>query len=174
MRHSLCTPIGVAPYSIDVICACLVSCSDSTPPRVTPTKNITANNTAITQHSNHAIISWRTKSSHLLVQKFPVVSVHFYVPNFCRCRTQRNKTQQNGRRSLIVGNISAFLNFRLKDKHLINWASENRCQSVAWRSPVLVLVVQPHVDRCDAQRPLCLSAASPLTLPAIDQTQTAK
>ena len=169
MRHSLCTPIGVAPYSIDVICACLVSCSDSTPPRVTPTKNITANNTAITPSFRGALslricLSKSSRSCRSI----------FYVTNFCRCRTQRNKTQQNGRRSLIVGNISAFLNFRLKDKHLINWAAENRCQSVAWRSPVLVLVVQPHVDRCDAQRPLCLSAASPLTLPAIDQTQTAK
>jgi hypothetical protein len=41
-------------------------------------------------HSNYTIISWRTKPSHLLVQKFLVASVHFYVPNFCRCK--RNET----------------------------------------------------------------------------------
>jgi hypothetical protein len=34
-------------YSIDAICAGSVSCSDSTPPRVMPTKNITASNIAI-------------------------------------------------------------------------------------------------------------------------------
>jgi hypothetical protein len=28
-------------------------------------------------HSNYTIISWRTKSSHLLVQEFLIVSVHF-------------------------------------------------------------------------------------------------
>jgi hypothetical protein len=37
-------------------------------------------------HSNYAIMSWRTKSSHLLVQKFLVASVHFDVPNFVRAK----------------------------------------------------------------------------------------
>ena len=31
-------------------------------------------------HSNHAIISWRSKPSHLLVQEFLITSVHFTSP----------------------------------------------------------------------------------------------
>jgi hypothetical protein len=31
-------------------------------------------------HSNHAIVSWRSKPSHLLVQEFLIASVHFDVP----------------------------------------------------------------------------------------------
>jgi len=40
-------------------------------------------------HSNYAIMSWRTKSSHLLVQEFLVASVHFTSPIFVR--TKRDK-----------------------------------------------------------------------------------
>jgi hypothetical protein len=37
--------VATSGYSIDAICAGSVSCSDSIPPRVIPTKNITASNT---------------------------------------------------------------------------------------------------------------------------------
>ena len=40
-------------------------------------------------HGNYAIMSWRTKSSHLLVQEFLVASVHFTSPIFVR--TKRDK-----------------------------------------------------------------------------------
>ena len=64
-----------SPYSIDAICMGSLLCSDRTPPRVMPTKNIAASNTAIT-----AFISWRRQSSHLLVQEFLVASVHLTSP----------------------------------------------------------------------------------------------
>ena len=31
-------------------------------------------------------MTWRRKPSHLLVQEFPVVSVHFLRPHFCQLR----------------------------------------------------------------------------------------
>jgi hypothetical protein len=46
MDEAFCA-VATSGYSIDAICAGSVSCSDSTPPRVIPTKNITASNTAI-------------------------------------------------------------------------------------------------------------------------------
>ena len=52
-----------------------------------------------------------------------------------------------------------------KTKHKQHRVAESKCLSVVRRSPGPV--AQPHVDRCDAQRPLGLSAASPLTLLAL-------
>jgi hypothetical protein len=39
-------------------------------------------------HSNYAIMSWRTKSSHLLVQEFLVASVQFTSPMFVQNATK--------------------------------------------------------------------------------------
>ena len=41
-------------------------------------------------HSYYAVISWRAKPSHLLVQKFLVASIHFKSPIFVRAK--RDKT----------------------------------------------------------------------------------
>jgi hypothetical protein len=46
-QRELLLAVATSGYSIDAICAGSVSCSDSTPPRVIPTKNITASSKAI-------------------------------------------------------------------------------------------------------------------------------
>jgi hypothetical protein len=65
------------------------------------------------------------------------------------------QTQQNCRRSADRrGTIVSSLISGRKDKYNQHRVAETKCLLVAWRSPVPALVAQPHVDRCNAQRPL--------------------
>ena len=132
-------------YSIDAICVGSLWCGNTTPPMATPTKNIAASITTITPSFRGAL------SIRICLSK----------SSFSRRSFYRRKTQQNCHRSADRrGTIVSSLISRAKDKHNQHRVAESRGQSVSWRSPVPALVAQPHVDRCNAQRPLGLSILS--------------
>jgi len=54
-------------------------------------------------HSNYAIMSWRTKSSHLLVQEFLVASVRFTSPIFVRTKLDKTAACSADRHGTNIG-----------------------------------------------------------------------
>jgi len=146
-------------YSTNAICIGSLWCADRTLPRVMPTTNIAASNTAIAPSFRGGLSLPTCLSKSSWSYRFI-----FEVPNFYQCVTRQHCHCSTDREGTNIGfpdwcaNPYAQWCAGHQFKQIkISISTELRrvrvCQSLD--------AVQPHVDRCVAQRPLGLSVASP-------------
>jgi hypothetical protein len=156
-------------YSIDAICVGSLWCGDRTLPMAMPTKNIAASITAITPsfRGGERLRICLSKSSRS--RRFI-----FTVPIFVyRKRSKTAVVSLTVVKQILGSAAEQILGSLIRLRSVVRWLSIRKgevsistalrgagiCQSLGGR-PGLASVVQLHVDRCVAQRPLGLSAAS--------------